>query len=61
MSQYLLFSKSLACRYFLKKRHSSSRMARSLYKDCPKLKTKAWLFTVSNYTFTSKQLIDKLS
>ena len=55
MSQYLLFYSKielqLACGYFLKKRHSSSRMARSLYKDCPILKVKAWLFTVSNYTF----------
>ena len=55
MSQYLLFSMSLACGYFLQKRHSSSRMARSLCKDCPKLKAKAWLFTVSNYIFASKQ------
>ena len=52
MSQYLLFSMSLACGYFLQ---SSSRMARSLCKDCPKLKAKAWLFTVSSYIFASKQ------
>ena len=52
MSPYLLFSRmelSLASGYFLKKQHSSSEMARSLYNDCPKLKAKVWLFTVSNY------------
>ena len=26
-----------------------------MYKDCPKLKAKAWLFTVSNNIFASKQ------